>query len=57
MDKSGAKKPVFLWTGILILLPLFLLAGVGLYSLRQDKILAENEAERTCGHVRRGQGA
>jgi hypothetical protein len=48
MDSTGATKPTFLWRGILILLPLLLLAGAGLYSLRQDRILAEVEARERC---------
>jgi signal transduction histidine kinase len=38
------RKATFLWRGLLIVLPLVLLAGVGLHSLRQDRILAEHEA-------------
>jgi signal transduction histidine kinase len=38
------RKPTFLWQVILILLPVALLAAVGLYSLRQDKLLAEQDA-------------
>jgi len=48
MDRTGAAKPTFLWRGILILLPLLLLAGMGLYSLRQDRLLAEVEAKQRC---------
>ena len=33
-------KPSFFWQGLLILLPVVALAGVGLYSLRQDKAVA-----------------
>src|SRR5208282_5690098 len=48
MEQSGARKPSFLWRGILILLPLILLAGMGLYSLRSDRALAEVEARERC---------
>src|SRR5262245_48229930 len=44
---SGARvqrRPNFLWQTILILLPVFVLALVGLLSLRQDRHLAEREA-------------
>jgi signal transduction histidine kinase len=51
MDRTGAPKPTFLWRGILILLPLLLLAGVGLYSLRQDRLLAEVEARERCQNL------
>lgn len=51
MDKTGATKPTFLWRGILILLPLFLLAGVGLYSLRRDRLTAELDARDRCQYV------
>jgi signal transduction histidine kinase len=37
-------KPGFLWQGILILLPMALLAGVGLYSLRRDRAMVLEEA-------------
>ena len=48
MGTTGAKKPTFLWRGILILFPVVLLAGAGLYSLRQDRLLAEVEARQRC---------
>ena len=37
-------KPVFFWQGALIMLPVALLAVVGLISLRQDEQAAENDA-------------
>ncbi|HTX22530.1 MAG TPA: HAMP domain-containing sensor histidine kinase [Candidatus Aquilonibacter sp.] len=37
--------PVFLWQAILILLPVAVLALFGLFSLRQDKLLAGQEAK------------
>jgi hypothetical protein len=39
------KKPTFFWQAVLIVLPLLLLVGVGVYSLREDKALAEAEAK------------
>lgn len=39
------RKPTFFWQGLLILLPVAMLAGFGLSFLRQDKRLAENEAK------------
>jgi signal transduction histidine kinase len=38
------RRPTFLWQAILILLPVLILAAVGLFSLRQDKLLAQHEA-------------
>jgi signal transduction histidine kinase len=38
------KTPGFFWQGLLIVLPALALAGMGFYSLRQDRILAEHEA-------------
>ncbi len=38
------RKPTFFWQGMLILLPVAVLAAIGWASLRQDKILAEHDA-------------
>jgi hypothetical protein len=38
------RKPTFLWQGLLIVLPVAVLAVVGAWSLRQDKALARQEA-------------
>src|SRR5438034_7040644 len=38
------RLPAFFWQGILIVAPVMVLAGLGLFSLRQDKILAQHEA-------------
>ncbi|MDB6121652.1 MAG: Histidine kinase [Pedosphaera sp.] len=38
------QKPTFFWQGLLIVLPVMVLAGFGFSFLRQDKKLAENEA-------------
>src|SRR5262245_3813101 len=38
------RKPTFFWQAVLIVLPVAVLAAVGLFSLRQDKALAEQEA-------------
>ena len=38
------RRNAFFWQGILIVLPVFVLAAAGLFSLRQDKILAQHEA-------------
>src|SRR5947209_5425033 len=38
------RPPNFFWQGLLIVLPVILLAALGFFSLRQDKVLAEHEA-------------
>ncbi len=43
------KQPKFFWQGILILLPAFLLAGFGLWSLRQQRVLALHDARELAG--------
>ncbi len=45
------KKPTFFWQGALILLPLVLLLGFGVYSLRQDRAMAEIEAKERCQQI------
>src|SRR5580658_841464 len=40
------QSPSFLWQAILIVLPVGVLALVGLYSLRQDRLLAEQDAKQ-----------
>jgi signal transduction histidine kinase len=42
--------PLFFWQSVLILLPVAGLASFGLYSLRQDRLLAEQEA-RESGQI------
>jgi signal transduction histidine kinase len=39
-----SRKPTFFWQGMLILLPVAVLAAIGWVSLRQDKILADHDA-------------
>src|SRR3954453_22238820 len=46
-NMSGTRRnrpPTFFWQGVLIVLPLAVLAALGLFSLRQDKVLAQHEA-------------
>ena len=38
------RQPTFFWQGLLILLPVAVLAVVGVISLRQDKIIAQHDA-------------
>jgi signal transduction histidine kinase len=46
-----APKQSFLWQAILILLPLALLAGLGIFSLRQDKMVVELESSGHCASL------
>jgi len=48
MRAAEVNKPGFLWRGLFILLPLLLLACIGLYSLRQDRQIADVEARERC---------
>src|SRR5947208_2516512 len=41
---ANREQPAFFWQGLLIVLPVFVLAGMGFFSLRQDRILARHEA-------------
>ena len=42
--RNPNSKPSFFWQALLIVLPVLVLAAVGFFSLRQDKILAQHEA-------------
>jgi signal transduction histidine kinase len=46
-----SRKPTFSWQGMLILLPVAVLAAIGWASLRQDKILAEHDARERAQTV------
>jgi signal transduction histidine kinase len=45
MARTG-RKPTFLWQGILLMLPVTVLAVIGLVSLRRDEQSAEEDARR-----------
>src|SRR5437867_7656877 len=45
------RKPTFVWQSILILLPTFLLAALGFYSLHKDRLLVENEARTRAQQI------
>src|SRR5690348_3263730 len=45
-SSSSRNKPLF-WQGPLILLPVGIMAVIGLYSLRQDRLLAEQDARES----------
>ncbi|MEY2429698.1 MAG: hypothetical protein QOJ40_2583, partial [Verrucomicrobiota bacterium] len=38
------RKATFIWQAVCIVLPVAVLAAMGIFSLRQDKILAQHEA-------------
>lgn len=42
------RQPTFLWQGLLILLPVVVLAGFSLLALRRDRLLAEKEAQQAA---------
>ncbi len=42
------KPAPFFWQAVFILLPVILLAGFGLFSLRQDRLLVEQEAKQSA---------
>src|SRR6266496_588227 len=44
MRSARQRQPTFFWQGVLILLPVVVLASAGFLSLRQDKALARHEA-------------
>ena len=47
MDRTDkGRRPSFFWQGLMILLPVAVLAVVGLYSLRQDEQAAEQAARK-----------
>jgi His Kinase A (phospho-acceptor) domain len=45
------RKPTFFWQAALVLLPVIVLAVMGWFSLRQDKILAEHDAKERAQAV------
>jgi signal transduction histidine kinase len=45
-EMHDTRPPSFFWRGVLILLPLLLLAAMGIASLRQDRLLAEAAARQ-----------
>ena len=42
--RRSKRKPTFFWQGLLIVLPVVVLAALGGVSLRQDRLLAQHEA-------------
>jgi signal transduction histidine kinase len=49
--QSRIRPPRFFWQGSLIVLPVVLLAGLGLVSLRQDRRLAEQDARQRAQEI------
>jgi signal transduction histidine kinase len=50
---ANPHPPTFFWQGALILLPAIVLCGFGLYSLRQDRALAEHQATEQARTIAR----
>ncbi len=51
--KPGPRRQLFLWQAVLIMLPVGILAGMGLFSLRQDRLLADQEAKEQAAAIAR----
>lgn len=51
---NSSRKPSFFWQGTFILLPIAVLAVVALFSLRQDRLLADQEAKEAAAAAARG---
>jgi len=52
MGQPGTKRnPTFFWQGLLILLPVALLAALGFFFVRQDKLIAEHEAVQRAQNI------
>jgi signal transduction histidine kinase len=43
-NADANRKPTFFWQGVLLVMPVTILAGVGFLSLRQERLLAQHEA-------------
>ena len=52
--RAPPKRPSFFWQGVLIVLPSALLAAFGFYSLRQDRLLAEQQAAQLAQQLADG---
>jgi signal transduction histidine kinase len=48
MTTPHQHQPTFLWQGLLILLPVVVLAGFSLLALQRDRLLAEREAQQAA---------
>jgi len=53
-SRPTPRRPGFFWQGFLIVLPSALLAAFGLYSLRQDRLLAEQQAAQMAQQLAEG---
>jgi signal transduction histidine kinase len=49
--KRPSRKPNFFWQGVLILAPMLVLAGLGVFTLQQDKQSARREAEARAAEL------
>src|SRR6267378_2082165 len=48
---NSSPEPTFLWQGLLLVLPVLILSGVGFFSLRQDRVLAQHEATQRAQSI------
>ena len=48
---NSRREPTFLWQGLLLVLPVLILSGVGFFSLRQDRVLAQHEATQRAQSI------
>jgi signal transduction histidine kinase len=53
-NAGSIRKPGFFWQGLLIVLPAVVLGSLGLFLLRQDRLLAEREAADEARKIARG---
>jgi signal transduction histidine kinase len=47
------RRPSFFWQGLLILLPVALMAGIGLTAILRDRAAVEHEAQQRAGEILR----
>ncbi|MBU6399850.1 MAG: HAMP domain-containing histidine kinase, partial [Verrucomicrobia bacterium] len=50
-DSRQRRRSTFFWQGLFILLPVLVLAVIGLLSLRQDRLLAEQEVRQRAQQI------
>src|SRR6266496_2668844 len=51
VKQRSNRKPTFFWQALLILLPVCVLSVFGVASLRQDRLLVEQEARERAGRI------
>src|SRR5215471_19169631 len=50
-SSDNAGRPAFVWQAALISVPVFVLALIGFFSLRQDRAIAEHEAAERAREI------